>query len=160
VTAGPRAATGATPASTANLATAPRTPREREARFATPGAALGERLATIERLPQGAEQLGALCQLFDSRSDASAETSLLRRGVLLRLAPYRTEATALERILGALEPANGRDVRLTAISALTLGNQPLPAAAKTRLEALTREEQDAAVKSAAAILLMQQAPAR
>lgn len=148
----------AIPASTANLA--PRTPTERNVRpvkfGATPGASIAERLSAIERMTQGPEQLGALCDLFDSKSDASAETSLLRRGVLLRLAPYRNEATALDRILGALEATNGRDVRLTAISALTLGNQPLAATAKTRLQAISTDDQDESVKNAAIILLAQQ----
>ena len=148
----------AIPASTANLA--PRTPTERNVRpvkfGATPGASIAERLSAIERMTQGPEQLGALCDLFDSKSDASAETSLLRRGVLLRLAPYRNEATALDRILGALETTNARDVRLTAISALTLGNQPLAATAKARLQAISTDDQDGSVKNAAIILLAQQ----
>jgi hypothetical protein len=147
----------AVPASTANV---PPTPLERTARpvrfGATPGATIAERLSTIEHMTEGPEQLGALCELFDSKNDASAETSLLRRGVLLRLAPYRNEATALERILGALEATNARDLRLTAISALTLGNQPLPATAKTKLQAISTDDQDESVKNAAIILLAQQ----
>jgi hypothetical protein len=116
---------------------------------------MSERLQAAEREPQGPAQLSSLCEIYDSKQDSPGDQSLLQRGVLLRLAPYRTEQAALDRIMGSLDASNPRDVRLTAISALTMGTAPLPAAARTTLESLAQNEPDEAVRSSAQVALAQ-----
>jgi hypothetical protein len=120
------------------------------------GTTVQDRLIAAERMPQGNEQLAAFLQIYDQKLDNDADTNLQRRGVLLRLAPYRGEPEALDRILKALDGTSPRDVRLTAIQSLSIGNTPIAPAARSRLQALVSDDADEAIKSAAQIALAAQ----
>ncbi len=120
------------------------------------GTTVQDRLIAAERMPQGHEQLAAYIQIYDQKLDTDADTNLQRRGVLLRLAQYRGEPEALDRITKALDATSPRDLRLTAIQSLSIGNTPLPPSARTRLQTLANEDPDEAIKSAAQIALAAQ----
>lgn len=125
-------------------------------RAAAPGTTVQDRLIAAERMPQGNEQLAAFVQIYDTKLDNDADTNLQKRGVLLRLAAYRSEPEALDRIIKALDATSPRDLRLTAIQSLSIGNTPLAPGARTRLQTLVNEDSDEAIKSAAQIALAAQ----
>jgi hypothetical protein len=114
---------------------------------------LMDKLMTIDRAPRGEEAMAVLCKLYDRSYSTPEEASLLKRGVLLRLANYRSEQDALDRMTQALDPANPREVRIGAIQALTMAPGDLPAAAKEKLSYIAKNDQDDAVKTNAALVV-------
>ncbi|HZV02072.1 MAG TPA: hypothetical protein VFF73_35515 [Planctomycetota bacterium] len=114
---------------------------------------LMDKLMTVDRAPRGEEAMQVLCKLFDRSYSTPEEASLLKRGVLLRLANYRSEQEALDRMTQALDPANPREVRIGAIQALTMAPGDLPAAAKDKLSSIAKNDQDDAVKQNAALVV-------
>jgi hypothetical protein len=114
-----------------------------------------QKLSSFDQTQAGAQQSELFCKLYDEGAGNDADTGLLRRGLLLRAAPYRNEAPVLQRILGALAPENPQDLRSTALTALTMGNFGLPPEGRARLEAIAAQETDDALRNQAKTALAQ-----
>jgi len=114
-----------------------------------------QKLSSLDQTPAGAQQSELLCQLYDEGAGNDADTGLLRRGLLLRAAPYRNDPAVLKRILGALGAENPADLRSTAVTALTMGNVPLPPEGRAKLEAIAAQETDDTLRNQAKTALDQ-----